>query len=273
MKIFIPTWKRLNKQKTLNHLHDKSNVWLAVRQEEAEEALKIHENVFVLDGHVSNFPETVENIVMRNIGERVLIADDDLKFCILEFDRPTESGHARWTNSITAEEEVLLWARVNKMMDDGYVHGGFWHAGSSPKKHNDVIQKPEDICARYNNVKWYDLSAFDPRDYNWTDVVAAEDYHVAMQLLLDGYESINIRDFAFKASQSHAAGGCSVYRTNEVHNESNRKLAELYPDFITANEPNEKGIVTVTIMMKKAGKYGQEQKRLREAATLDSFFA
>lgn len=270
MKIFIPTWKRLDKQQTLNSMHDTDNVWLVVRPEEEAGAREIHKNVFVLDDHVSNFPETVENIVMRNVGERVLICDDDIKFVTFREDEPTDLGYARWTKNIDAESEKKLRAKVNEMMDNGYVHGGFWHAGLAAKRHEDIVKKPVDYNARYNNVKWYDLSAFDPNDINWTDVLAAEDYHVEMQLILKGYDAAIIRDFAFRAAKSHSKGGCSEYRTNDVHNQSQLKLAELYPDWITANPINDKGVVTVNIAFKKAAKWAKEQQHSND---LSEFFS
>jgi hypothetical protein len=269
MKIFIPTYKRLHKQKTLDNLHDKSNVWLVVREEEAEEARKLHDQIFVLDPHVSNFPETVENIVMKNAGERIIIADDDLKFVRFREGEPTPLGYAKWTTSTTAEEQAEIWKEVERLMDEGYAHGGWWHAGLAAKKHDLIVEKPYDYNVRYNNVKWYDLTAFDPADINWTDVVAAEDYHVAMQLTLMGFESIIMRHWAFRASPSHTSGGCSEYRTHEVHNQSQLKLAELYPEYITANEPNEKGIVTINIAFKRAAK---ETKEKMQQTSLESFF-
>ena len=138
MKVIIPTYKRLHTQVTYDNLHDKSNVWLAVRKEEAEEASKISPNVFVLDSYVSNFPETVENICKRHKGERIVISDDDLKFG--KIFKKDESKWAKWTSGLAnAKEEQAMWARIDKYIDDGYAHGGFWIAGLAQYTYTSVL--------------------------------------------------------------------------------------------------------------------------------------
>lgn len=267
MKVIIPTYKRLHTQVTYDNLHDKSNVWLAVREEEAEEASKISPNIFVLDSHVSNFPETVENICKRHKGERIVISDDDLKFG--KIFKKEGSEWAKWTSGLAnAEEEHAMWARINKYIDDGYAHGGFWIAGLAPKYYDDMINEHTNVNARYNNMKWYDLSAFDPDDIDWTTCVATEDYYVALQLIQKGFPSAVDRYYALSPKASHSAGGCSTYRTVEVHNESQRKLAEIYPEFVSLNKPNKNGYVTLRIDFKKAYKNWEDKK----PGALEEFF-
>ena len=60
--IVICTFRRLDKQITFNNIPEsyRDNVTLVVQPQEAEEARKVHKNIFVLDGNNIGYAKTIK---------------------------------------------------------------------------------------------------------------------------------------------------------------------------------------------------------------------
>ena len=91
---------------------------------------------------------------------------------------------------------------------------------------------------------------------DFTKVLDAEDFYATLQLLTHGLKNYKFTKYAICSSGSQTKGGCSIYRTNQTHNESMLILKELYPDFVKLREVsgfNKEGIrLKATIYWKKA---------------------
>lgn len=236
MKIIIPTYKRLHKQVTLDNIHNKENVILAVREEEAKEAEKLCD-VFVLPKTVHDIATTREAIVKHFNGQQIFMPDDDV---ILSYFTPRKTGlMADWKPN-TPDQEKQLIDTITSEMNNGFVHGGLWVANTFARSYEDIKQKPRMENSRYYTNMWYDLSQIDVDKIDWTSMKVGEDFYVALQLCLSGMPSCLRRDFGVKASASHSEGGCSNWRTAELHNKYQLKLAEMYPDYVKAEESKSK---------------------------------
>jgi hypothetical protein len=93
-----------------------------------------------------------------------------------------------------------------------------------------------------------------------------EDFAMLLQLFTQGETNIVLNNFCQNQGGSNTAGGCSTYRTLEVHADAVEHLAELYPDFVKVVEKTTKTAwegrtrKDVIIQWKKAYKYGRSQQ-------------
>lgn len=67
-----------------------------------------------------------------------------------------------------------------------------------------------------------------------------EDFDVNLQLLERGLKNRNLIYWAQGQRQTNAPGGCSVWRTHEVHDAAARRLAELHPHVVTLRQKENK---------------------------------
>lgn len=63
-----------------------------------------------------------------------------------------------------------------------------------------------------------------------------EDFDIALQLLRAGNDIATIAYWAQNQRQTQAPGGCSEWRTREVHDEAARTLKILHPDFVSLRQ-------------------------------------
>lgn len=67
-------------------------------------------------------------------------------------------------------------------------------------------------------------------------VAIAEDFDVTLQLLTRGYKNAVLHQWTHDQSVTNAPGGCSIYRTLQLHNENIEKLHDLWPRFVKIRE-------------------------------------
>jgi hypothetical protein len=97
-------------------------------------------------------------------------------------------------------------------------------------------------------------------------VAVMEDFDVNLQLLRAGHSSAVSFYWAQGQRMTNEAGGCSTYRSHEVHEASAMRLAELHPGLVRLrqkeNKTDREGFGTrteVTISWKKAYEEGQKK--------------
>jgi hypothetical protein len=124
-----------------------------------------------------------------------------------------------------------MFELINNWMDEGIIFGGLGTTWVIP----NVDLWPYTENTRVMTNTFYDGPNI-PDNIEWTRVPAAEDFDVTLQLLTQGYKNRVSTHYMVSPSETNADGGCSVWRTLEVHNQSQIKLAELWPDYVKVKE-------------------------------------
>ena len=266
--IIIPTLGRMDKQVTYNNLPKKyqDKVTFVVQAHEFEEMRERYGPAVIgLPNNISRIAPTREWIFNKYRECRHMVFDDDLDFVVKE---PNPGEGTKWLSRRFTEQDFDdAFDLMNQWMDDGIVYGGLLPAWVIP----DVRQWPIRECQRIMTNVFYDGPNV-PDGIEWNRVAAAEDFDVNLQLLTKGFKNRISAKYMVTCSETNAEGGCSTWRTLEVHNEAQRKLAELWPDFVKVREkevPNGpwKGQIKLatTIQHKKAYESSQHQ-------SLEDFF-
>ncbi len=184
---------------------------------------------------------------------KFVMMDDDIKFYVR---KSTEALNLRYTKP---EEvgEALNW--IEQSLDD---HA---HVSLSAREGNNRVDAGERVALTVNNTRTLRVLAYRTEDFLACEhgrVPVMEDFDVNLQLLRKGLSNAVSFHWAQGQRQTNEAGGCSTYRTHELHEEAARRLAELHPGFVKLRQKNNKsggvfGVRTeVTISWKSAFKDG-----------------
>lgn len=268
--IIIPTLGRMDRQITYDSLTQKYKdiTSFVVQDHEYEEMNKRYPGkVLRLPAEINRIAATREWIFNKFRTTRHFVFDDDLKFVVKE---PNPGAGTKWLmRYFTPQDFDDAFGLCVQWMDEGIVYGGLLPSWMIP----DLKQWPTRECQRIMTNVFYDGPKL-PDGIQWNRVPAAEDFDVNLQLLTRGFKNKISAKYMVRCAETSAAGGCSTWRTLQVHNDSQTLLAELWPDFVTVSEKLMtngpwKGQVkyTTTIRHKKAYDSSQKPKD-----TLESFF-
>jgi hypothetical protein len=260
--IIIPTLGRMDKQITYNSLPEKYKqiTSFVVQSHEYNEMNKRYPNkVLCLPPEINRIAPTREWIFKAFKETRHMVFDDDLDFVVKE---PNQGEGTKWlSHKFTEADFDDAFNLMASWMDEGIAYGGLLPAWVIP----DVNQWPTRECQRIMTNVFYDGSKI-PNDIEWNRVAAAEDFDVNLQLLTRGFKNRISAKYMVTCSETNAEGGCSTWRTLQVHNDAQRKLAELWPDFVKVREKTVtsgpwKGQIKLatTIQHKKAYMSSQEE--------------
>ena len=230
--IIIPTLGRMDKQITYNNLPKKyqEKVTFVVQAHEFEEMRERYGSAVVgLPDNITRIAPTREWIFNTYRESRHMVFDDDLDFVVKE---PNPGEGTKWLSRRFTEQDFDdAFNLMSSWMDEGIAYGGLLPAWVIP----DVRQWPTRECQRIMTNVFYDGPKI-PADIEWNRVAAAEDFDVNLQLLTRGFKNRISAKYMVTCSETNAEGGCSTWRTLEVHNDAQRKLAELWPDFVKVRE-------------------------------------
>lgn len=227
--LIIPTFKRLDKQITLNSIPEsfRKEVTLVVQPQEEKQAREIHTNLFVLSGDNIGISQTRKEIAEEwgcNRNSRHWVLDDDLE--ILKSEMIDGKIVKTPVDDITFQECLDT---IEETMDAGFYHGGI---GSTLV--NPIGKWPFTNNSRILGNVFYDGQALSEtfKEIDWI-LDNAEDYYVCLQLLTRGVPNRVLYKFISNPGLSNSEGGCSTSRTIENHNIACKKLAEKFPEFVS----------------------------------------
>lgn len=267
MKVYIPTYKRLDRQLTAEALAKAGvPVCLVVRPEEAPGAAGVAAKLsqqYKTAVQVAQLPEGIENIgqtrqwVMENTDEEIVIMmDDDLVFARrgLREDNPLY---------LSPCEDV----DINTMVEWLYrTVPDYALAGISAREGNNRKEGSYESCARMMRAWAIHRPTFEQIDARFDLLPCIEDFDVILKFLTNGYANIINNEFTTNQAGSNVDGGCSTYRTLEVQADAARALAAKYPLFVQTVEKTTKGAwgggtrTDVKIFWKKAYQSSQKGK-------------
>jgi hypothetical protein len=151
------------------------------------------------------------------------MVDDDLWFYKRREDDPTK------LREITSEEIRDAFFRMEYMLG----REDFAHVGFAAREGANRNTDPYMYNTRIMRVLGYDRQLVQALDAKFSDMEVMEDFHIALSLLRAGHQNVILNDYAHnQAGGSAAAGGCSHFRTPELHALNAERLAALHPGFV-----------------------------------------
>jgi hypothetical protein len=151
---------------------------------------------------------------------KFLMLDDDLKF----YRRVSKSDwHLRYPQDIQHDIEEMLEEVDTKL--ERYVH-----VAISSREGNNRLPYEGVECSRPLRALAYRTDEFRALEHGRVQVM--EDFDITMQLLRKGHKNFIIAKWAQDQSCTQMAGGCSDYRTHDLHDRNVKKFAALHEPFV-----------------------------------------
>ena len=262
MKIYIPTRGRPINQETLKwfpkHMQEDGSVVLVIDEDEKNRYYNYPNTTkMVVPASCVGIGPKRKYIVENTDDPRIVMLDDDLRFYVRK--SPTD-WHLRYLGS---EEYPALFGLLDEWMDQGYAH-----CGVSAREGNNRVEKLSVENTRYMRALAYNLEVF-PKDIVWGRTRVMEDFDISLQLLRRGKACKVSYFYAQGQKSSNAPGGCSEWRTIDVHNTGAEMLYALHPTCVKLVEKQTKtawnGLprTDVIIGWKKAFKEGLQNESTR----------
>lgn len=229
MQIFIPTYGRSAKQATYKALVAAGlNPMLVVQQRERHlyQTQYVHE----LPDHIRTIAPTRQYILDHLADGPFVMVDDDLVFFKRRDDDRTK------LRDITDAELFDAFHHMQLCIEAGTAHVGFAAREGANRNTDKLVWN-----TRIMRVLGYDASVLKEQKIRFDDMEVMEDFHVALQLLEAGYENAILNEYAHNQAGSGAEGGCSHFRTPELHAKNAELLHKLHPKYVKVVEKTTKG--------------------------------
>ena len=173
-------------------------------------------------------------------GKRFIVFDDDLEIRHCYYDDDKEKPVSVLPTDDQFDKGIL---EVITLMDRGFVHGAL-DIGNTPSSLTGEDKKNIGYNERIMwSVFYSDKAPVD--DIDWGDEspeMIPEDFHVNLQLLKKGYPNAIVRSLRVSptGAGTSAPGGCSNYRTMEIHNRAQELLGEIHPTVVKVTKKETK---------------------------------
>lgn len=211
---------------------------------------------YILPEEISNLHQTREYLLQNTATSYDMQMDDDLVFSARRQDEPTKF------RPMEDDDFDHMFAAVLDALDEGFALVGVSHREGANRNTE----------ARLESTRQMRIHAFQPKrlrelGVRW-DLLRSpgpEDFCMILQLLTRGWMNVVLNDWVHNQGGSNVDGGCSLYRTPDVHADACHHLSELYPDFVKVVQKDTKGSwgggtrTDVRIQWKKAYDYGRRQ--------------
>lgn len=230
MKLFIPTYKRVTKQRTWENLPDslKEITYLVCPQSEAKLHEKEGRQVFAAPNSVKGIAKTRQWILENADVDQILMLDDDQSF------RCRETGSYKLRPMKEADYGAMV-AALKEALESYNAVGVSAQAGNNRTFPKSIVSP-----GRMYNMYALNRNVLLDLDIRFDEMTVMEDFHVTLSLLKMGLPNAILQDWCWSSPGSNADGGCSNYRTAEVQREGALKLAELHKPFVTVVEKESK---------------------------------
>lgn len=163
----------------------------------------------------------------RKRKEKVFcMMDDDLRFACRKSDVGIELRDCK-PNDVQA---MLDW--ISSKLEGEYAHASVVARDknhSVPYMHNGTVETLWQENKRTLRVLAYQTNKFLSVKHGRVDVM--EDFDVNLQLLRAGHRNVLSYHWTSDQKETGTKGGCSEYRTKELHERSAEKLVELHAPF------------------------------------------
>ena len=259
MQIIIPTRGRTDRQTTLQSLPRelRKRTTIVCPENEAASLLCEHADVEIVvqpdpDWKIARKREWIMREWLRAGYDKIIMIDDDCSFSTR-----ISADHPR-LREITADELIAAFQHIEEKLSPDFPHVGF-----GQRQGNHLLQggwkSPAKMC--------YALAYFLPivvRECQFDLVELREDMSVSLQLLLKGYPNAIWTETVVDQRGYDRPGGASDERTVEISNAQARKLAELFPGYVSVIQRDYKASVPrheVVVRWQRALEDGRRHRR------------
>lgn len=239
MKIYIPTFRRVNTQITFNNLPDKyKEKVIMVVQEQEKDQYKYDCEYLIVDNNIG-ISKTRKHIMFHAGKSKFCMYDDDIVFyrrnakyicehkdCV----RPIERNNDMQTSKriMTENDFDEMYNMFSQWMDnDNVIQIG--HRLTFLPPHGCFGKDFKDVRGA-TMINGLEVSKFID-EIDWDYVSVGEDSMMTLEFCLRGYK-IRQSDIFTAYFKYFQEGGCSVYRDAKTHNEEHEKLMKKYSNFI-----------------------------------------
>ncbi|MGO9062104.1 MAG: hypothetical protein ACLQU2_32785 [Candidatus Binataceae bacterium] len=258
MQIIIPTRGRTNQQLTLQSLPGelRQRTTIVCPKNEAVRLSCLHEDVEIVvqpdpDWKIARKREWICGEWMRAGYDKIIMLDDDLSFATRI---SADDWHLR---KIRDDELISEFHRIEDKLGPEFPHVGF-----GQRLGNHLLAGGWKSPARMLCTLGYYLPIV-TKECRFDLVELHEDLCVTLQLLLKGYPNAVWTETII--NWCNLPGGASTWRTVEMSNAEARKLAELFPDYVSVVQRDYKASVPrleVMVRWQRALEDGQRHRRL-----------
>lgn len=195
----------------------------------------------------------IGSVAQKRDEETFAMLDDDIDFLV-------RRGDDVWNLRAAEDSEIVeLFNSIEELLDE-YAEVG---VSSREGQNRWGVGSKEQLV--FPNTRLMRFVAFRTDDFMSVEhgrVRVMEDFDVTLQLLRRGRPNALVAYWANGQRQTQQDGGCSIWRTHEIHEEAARRLADLHPGLVSLRQKNNKSggefgsRTEVTVQWKKAYGHG-----------------
>ena len=233
MDIVIPTYGRFHDQQTLKQLLAADlhpTLVVQLREAPAYERYDTQVKIHILPDHIHTIAPT-RQYILDNVGtsDKLCMIDDDLVFY-----KRRKDDCSKLADISPADLHRAFGLLDNQL--SLFPHVGFASREGANRNTEELVMN-----TRIMRVLGYDRETLQVEKIRFDEMEVMEDFHVALSLLERGYENCILNNYAHNQGGSGSAGGCSHFRTPELHAANARKLHDLHPQFVAVVEKTTRG--------------------------------
>lgn len=233
LEIYVPSRSRFDRSLTLEHLCPNWDgpIYLVVPKDQISDYKSLAKKHGV---KVLGCPESGIALTRLFCGEhatdKFVMFDDDLRFCY----RPSVNKETGIDQTGKNVKGMRLYTakgkQVTRMLQwcEHYLDR-YAHIGVSPRAGNQSLKLPVAECKRPLRVLGYRKREFLSCEHGRVQIM--EDFDITLQLLTRGYKNGLITSHVNDQSATNLPGGCSDYRSVELHAKNVKIMHGLWPEF------------------------------------------
>lgn len=249
MKIYIPTYRRPGKVrtlKTLEHYGMLKQAVLVVRREEMHEYAQAHPEIklLVIPNTIKDIGHTRQYIVKNSKEKIICMMDDDISILLKKPNSET------WALQRAKKSDVnQLFATVERMMKnkDTVMAGPLDGIGAArPSEAFKHMGHPVRQFIFLHRQRFLEKSSFTIFSQCLGDIGAS------IECMYNGGDVITFSNWAYGSAggaKTKKDGGCGTYRTQKMKNDTRKKMASRWPQYVEATKKEDR--VTLRVKWKK----------------------
>lgn len=223
--IYIPTFKRCDNQITYFNLpkkYQEKTIFVIQEQESDHYFFKDKKTLIVSNNiGIAKTRECICKDAINNSLDYFCMLDDDLSFITRDDGKSKNSEDTDFDNIFTIMQEWLL--------EDRCIATSLISTRIPPSKDKSFIYN-----SAIGGIIFYNTNKLKScfSNIDWLSCKILEDLYVQMQLLELGYITKTSLKYCINAGKIQTSGGCSLFRTNDLFNETICFLKKRYARYM-----------------------------------------